>query len=151
MELEREKFEGSQPRVYRLFEAIVYMLISHSELLCYFLMILDQMVYGSILSLPLPFMVFLWGMLSVPRPSKTFWITIITYTEVGVYVGSTCMQLGFFHLFYIATCFQPVSTKELVLTLTNIFKIIDSLISPHYKHIGSGLVNTKFNFATYVD
>lgn len=78
---ERE-FEKSQPRTYRLVVAIIYMLISHSELLCYFLMILDQMVYGSLLSLPLPFMVFLWGMLSVPRPSKTFWITVITYTEV---------------------------------------------------------------------
>ena len=78
---ERE-FEKSQPRTYRLLVAIAYMLISHSELLCYFLMILDQMVYGSLLSLPLPFMVFLWGMLSVPRPSKTFWITVITYTEV---------------------------------------------------------------------
>ena len=62
----------------------MYMLISRSELLCYFLMVLDQMVYGSLLSLPLPFMVFLWGMLSVPRPSKTFWVTVITYTEVGL-------------------------------------------------------------------
>ncbi|KAL8575931.1 hypothetical protein ACOMHN_027329 [Nucella lapillus] len=93
---DREKeFEKSRPRPYRLLEAVVYMLISHSELLCYFLMILDQMVYASLLSLPLPFMVFLWGMLSVPRPSKTFWITVITYTE-AVVVTKYLFQFGFF-------------------------------------------------------
>ncbi|XP_070191211.1 piezo-type mechanosensitive ion channel component 2-like isoform X2 [Littorina saxatilis] len=91
---ERE-FGRSQPRAYRLLVAVIYMLISRSELLCYFLMIVDQMIYGSLLSLPLPFMVFLWGMLSVPRPSKTFWITVITYTE-AVVVTKYLFQFGFF-------------------------------------------------------
>lgn len=80
-EINQQFKEGNQ-RTKRLFTAFVLLLVSRSELLCYFLMILDQMVYGSLLSLPLPLMVFLWGMLSVPRPSKTFWVTIITYTEV---------------------------------------------------------------------
>ncbi|XP_076448756.1 piezo-type mechanosensitive ion channel component 1-like [Babylonia areolata] len=92
----REKeFEKTQPRAYRLLKALLFVLVSHSELLCYFLMILDQMVYGSLLALPLPFMVFLWGMLSVPRPSKTFWITVITYTE-AVVVTKYLFQFGFF-------------------------------------------------------
>ena len=76
------KFETNKNKVYLLLEATYYALVSRSELVCYFLMILNQILYCSLLSLPLPLMVFLWGMLSVPRPSKTFWITAITYTEV---------------------------------------------------------------------
>lgn len=79
-----KQFKDNDQRMKRLFTAFVLLLVSRSELLCYFLMILDQMVYGSLLSLPLPLMVFLWGMLSVPRPSKTFWVTVITYTEVQI-------------------------------------------------------------------
>lgn len=81
------KFENKKNRVYRLLEATYYALVSRSELVCYFLMILNQILYCSLLSLPLPLMVFLWGMLSVPRPSKMFWITAITYTEVQIKRG----------------------------------------------------------------
>ncbi|ESO89782.1 hypothetical protein LOTGIDRAFT_124487, partial [Lottia gigantea] len=64
-------------------------------LLCYFLMILNQMIYACLISLPLPLMVFLWGMLSIPRPSKTFWITVITYTEALVVI-KYLFQFSFF-------------------------------------------------------
>ncbi|XP_067651571.1 piezo-type mechanosensitive ion channel component 2-like isoform X3 [Haliotis asinina] len=94
-EKEEEEFEKSQPRVYRLLVATYYMLVSRSELLCYFLMILNQMIYASLLALPLPLMVFLWGMLSVPRPSKSFWITVITYVE-AVVVVKYLFQFSFF-------------------------------------------------------
>lgn len=87
----QREFEKSQPQALRLLVAFGYVLVSHSELLCYFLMILDQMLYSSLLSLPLPLMVFLWGMLSVPRPSKTFWITVITYTEVFFVPSLKCL------------------------------------------------------------
>lgn len=92
------KFEESQPRAYRLLAATYYVLIARSELVCFFLMILNQILSASLLSLPLPLMVFLWGMLSVPRTAKTFWITAITYTEVQEceYVSQACL-----HLFYV--------------------------------------------------
>ena len=64
--------------------ALFYAIISHSEFVCYFLVILNQINNASILSLPLPLMVFLWGCLSVPRPTKTFWISVITYTEIHI-------------------------------------------------------------------
>ncbi|XP_056011934.1 piezo-type mechanosensitive ion channel component 1-like isoform X4 [Ostrea edulis] len=89
------KFESKKNKVYLLLEATYYAVVSRSELVCYFLMILNQILYCSLLSLPLPLMVFLWGMLSVPRPSKTFWITIITYTE-AVVVIKYLFQFGFF-------------------------------------------------------
>lgn len=50
--------------------------------MCYLVMVLNHMVSASCLTLVLPVLVFLWAMLSVPRPSKTFWMTAIIYTEV---------------------------------------------------------------------
>ena len=61
-------------------------LLANSDLLCYTLMIVNHMYYASVLSMPLPFFVFLWGMLSIPRPSKRFWIVVITYVELVIVV-----------------------------------------------------------------
>jgi hypothetical protein len=38
------------------------------------------------LSVALPISVFLWAMLCIPRPTKTFWITSITYIEAMVVI-----------------------------------------------------------------
>lgn len=76
----------SNMRISRLTIAFVYALLANTDILCYMLMILNHMVYASVLSLPLPLLVFLWGMLSIPRPTKIFWITVITYTQVVIVV-----------------------------------------------------------------
>ena len=68
----------------RLFRSLFYTIVSQSEIVCYTMVILNQLINASMLSLPLPIMVFLWGCMSVPRPSKTFWISLITYTEAVV-------------------------------------------------------------------
>lgn len=73
-----------QPTIFRLVLAIWFILMSRSEFLCYFVIFLNQIKTATFLSLPLPLMVFFWGALSIPRPSKTFWVTIIAYTEVIV-------------------------------------------------------------------
>ncbi|XP_074617953.1 piezo-type mechanosensitive ion channel component 1-like isoform X1 [Acropora palmata] len=76
----------SNMRISRLTIAFVYALLAHTDILCYMLMILNHMVYASVLSMPLPFLVFLWGLLSIPRPTKNFWITVITYTQIVIVV-----------------------------------------------------------------
>lgn len=62
--------------------ALYNTMVSKSEWLCYFVIILNHMVSASLLTLVLPILIFLWAMLSVPRPTKRFWMTAIIYTEV---------------------------------------------------------------------
>lgn len=82
---EREKaFRQSRSYGFLLLIAVGNLAIVYSELFCYFLLIFNHMHSASLLSLPYPLMVLLWGMLSVPRPTKTFWIFLITYTEVNI-------------------------------------------------------------------
>lgn len=82
LEESERKFRRSMPRIFQLIIAILEAVMSRSEMLCYFAMILNHLVNASLLSLAYPLSVFLWAMLSVPRPSKMYWLTVITYTEV---------------------------------------------------------------------
>lgn len=75
-----------QPTIIKLLLAIWYIIMSRSEIVCYFVIFLNQIKTATFMSLPLPLMVFFWGSLTIPRPSKTFWITIIAYTEVIVLI-----------------------------------------------------------------
>lgn len=59
--------------------------MSRSELLCYAAMVINHLTSGALLSMPLPLSIFLWAMLS-SRPSRNYWITIITYTEAMIVI-----------------------------------------------------------------
>ncbi|NWU94877.1 PIEZ1 protein, partial [Upupa epops] len=92
---ESEKFYQSHNRFLKLLLAGYRCVAAHSELLCYFIIILNNMVTASVISLFLPILVFLWAMLSIPRPTKRFWMTAIIFTEVMVVV-KYLFQFGFF-------------------------------------------------------
>jgi hypothetical protein len=70
-------------RLYRLIDSLFYFTMSRSELLCYSAMIINHLTSGALLSMPLPLSIFLWAMLS-SRPSRNYWITVITYTEAMI-------------------------------------------------------------------
>lgn len=65
------------------FQSLWFALISNTDLICYLFVFINMVVSQSLLALPMPLMVFLWGTLTVPRPSKTFWVSLIAYTEVN--------------------------------------------------------------------
>ncbi|XP_078412369.1 piezo-type mechanosensitive ion channel component 2 [Cetorhinus maximus] len=92
---ESDRFYNSLPHVLKLLFALYNTMVSQSDMLCYFVMILNHMVSASILTMVLPILVFLWAMLSVPRPKKRFWMLAILYTEITVVV-KYCFQFGFF-------------------------------------------------------
>lgn len=77
---------NSQTRLNKFQSSIFYFALSQSEFICYFFMILNHLVSASLLSVPLPISIFLWAMLCIPRPTKTFWITSITYIEAVVVI-----------------------------------------------------------------
>lgn len=81
---ESEKFYVGQPRFLLLFYAMYNTLVARSEMVCYFVIILNHMVSASMITLVLPILIFLWAMLSVPRPSRRFWMMAIVYTEVSL-------------------------------------------------------------------
>ena len=82
----RESWKKKDSCSVRLAVSFYYALLANTDLLCYSLMIINHMYYACALSMPLPFFVFLWGMLSIPRPTKRFWIAIITYVELVIVV-----------------------------------------------------------------
>ncbi|XP_053570887.1 piezo-type mechanosensitive ion channel component 2 [Bombina bombina] len=92
---ESEKFYDGQPRLLLLIYALYNTLVARSEMVCYFVIILNHMISASMITLVLPILIFLWAMLSVPRPSKRFWMTAIVYTEVTIVI-KYFFQFGFF-------------------------------------------------------
>lgn len=90
-----DHFFSSQPQLLQLCYTLYNILAARSEAVCFLVMVVNHMVSASCLTLVLPVLVFLWASLSVPRPSKTFWMTAIIYTEVTIVI-KYFFQFGFF-------------------------------------------------------
>lgn len=79
-----KEFGTKFPIVVEFIISLWYLLISNTDTICYILVFVNQVFSASVLSLPLPLMVLLWGTLSLPRPSKNFWVALIVYTQILV-------------------------------------------------------------------
>lgn len=82
--VQSQQFYSSQNRALKFLFALYNLLAANSELVCYFIIVLNNLVTASVISLVLPILIFLWAMLAVPRPTKKFWMTAIVFTEVGL-------------------------------------------------------------------
>ncbi|KAH8294789.1 hypothetical protein KR018_002864, partial [Drosophila ironensis] len=69
-----------------------YALIANTETICYLAVFINQAANSSLISLPMPFLVLCWGALTLPRPTKTFWVTLITYTLAMIFFKSIMHQ-----------------------------------------------------------
>ncbi|XP_037730492.1 piezo-type mechanosensitive ion channel component isoform X3 [Drosophila subpulchrella] len=72
--------------------ALWYALIANTEAICYLAVFLNQAANSSMISLPMPFLVLCWGSLTLPRPTKTFWVTLITYSLAMIFLKSIMHQ-----------------------------------------------------------
>eukprot|EP00118_Oscarella_pearsei_P024120 m.299204 g.299204 ORF g.299204 m.299204 type:complete len:2308 (+) comp40787_c0_seq2:130-7053(+) len=84
-ELGKSVFSSAKPFI-RLLSALYWAFLARTDLLCHLVMIINFILTGSTLSLVLPILVFFWGLLSNPRPSKTFWVVVIVYMEIIILV-----------------------------------------------------------------
>ncbi|XP_030240836.1 piezo-type mechanosensitive ion channel component [Drosophila navojoa] len=69
----------------QLLISLWYAIIANTEVVCYLAVCVNQAANSSIISLPMPFLVLYWGALTLPRPTKTFWVTLITYTLAMIF------------------------------------------------------------------
>lgn len=116
---ESDKFYTTLPRPLKLLFALYNMMVSKSEMLCYFVIILNHIVSASFLSLILPVLIFLWAMMSVPRPTKRFWMTAIIYTEVTISLKQTNKKIDLITDLYQSS---PLFSSQLTVVVKYFFQ-----------------------------
>lgn len=108
-----DKDQSRLPSLVSFLMASYYAILSRTDVVCYVVIVMNQIKSASLLSLPLPLMAFLWGSLSVPRPTKTFWITVITYTE-AVVVVKYLFQFDLFEWYEVPHLSRPYDPPTLL-------------------------------------
>jgi len=76
------EFTRTFPMMIRMIETFFYILISQTQTLIYFSMILSMYMNAGIISLIYPIAVFGYALLEETRPRKEFWSFIRVYTTV---------------------------------------------------------------------
>ncbi|CAH1975574.1 unnamed protein product [Acanthoscelides obtectus] len=77
----KELTHEERPNFIKMMQSLYIFTLAKSDLLCYVLIIMNQIMYCELITLPLVLMMFGWGTLSNPRPSKTYWIIMLGYVE----------------------------------------------------------------------
>lgn len=86
-------FTCRQSILSELLQAMWFAFIANTEAICYLIIFLYTILSRNLLALPIPIMVLLWGSLSIPRPSKRFWFTIIVYAQVKIIFATLLIRL----------------------------------------------------------
>ena len=60
--------------------------VANTEYICYFFIVMNVIVNGSVLALIYATLMFLWGLLSIPWPTRRFWLTLMFYTMFVILV-----------------------------------------------------------------
>ena len=87
--VERELIGAAEKRLVKirlLLVALYYCFLAHSEFVVYFMVILNVLLNGSVLSLVYAFLMFCWGLLSFPWPTRKFWVVLTFYTVFVILV-----------------------------------------------------------------
>ncbi|KAK6623254.1 hypothetical protein RUM43_009106 [Polyplax serrata] len=84
--VEKDFKKSSQILLVELINAICMFAMSKTELFCYIIIFIHTAVSPTMISLPLPLLVFFWGSLTTVRPTTTFWTVLIAYTEITVVI-----------------------------------------------------------------
>lgn len=79
-------FNQISQRPMELLQALYHAILANTNYICYILIVVNVMVNGSVLALVYAALMFLWGLLSIPWPTKRFWLTLIFYTMFVVLV-----------------------------------------------------------------
>ena len=83
--LETKLFKEYLTRFYFIQHILLYLqtfFIRNFNGVCYFFMILDHMLSGSILTLVYPLSIFCYALLEYPRPKKIYWNLVLFYTLI---------------------------------------------------------------------
>lgn len=105
-------------------------IIAHTALICYLVVFVNMTVSANLLSLPLPLMVLLWGTLSSDGPTKSFWVTMLAYTQVRDFIIMCSHISTMIAAFLIAnisigqTRTAPVANLVSTLDRTDIFHVL---------------------------
>ena len=89
----------------RFLYALYYWMLSHFEYVVFFFVILTILRTGSLISFVYAGIVFLWGLLSIPWPSKRFWLALLFFTML-------VLVLKYVYLFFLVTHFGHDSQNQ---------------------------------------
>lgn len=69
---------------------IIEIVVSYSDSICYFLMIISMMKNAGLISIVYPFIVLGYALMEEINPKKKFWYSILIYTEFLIMIKFLC-------------------------------------------------------------
>ena len=81
-----KKYLTTSYQLKHIFNFIQSFFINNFTWVCYFFMILDHMINGSVITLVYPISIFCYALLEYPRPKNFYWMGCLTYTMIILFI-----------------------------------------------------------------